>query len=515
MGRLAEKYSDLVILCEDNSRSESVENILAEISEDLSKKKLVFIRSRKKAIDYALSLCGEEDLLLILGRGAEATLDRGFQKLPFSDLEYLKSEPKPAFSRIFDPFWIENVLQSKFLQKFPIDFVFEQISTDSRTIQPNSLFIALPGKKFDSAQFLDEVLQVEGCCAIAGKDCPQNSEKILKVESTLQAYQLLAKAYLSQFAVKKIGITGSVGKTTTKEMLYNLLSQDGLTLKTQANENNQVGVPKTVFNLRPDHKYLLVEMGTDRFGEIETLAKIVEPDIGIITNIGGCHLDAFGDKQGVFREKSKLFEHSKMKLTLDRDFFANSLCYEFQRKNEELLVKIEGSTFTLGNQPEFRAQSAALAIKSALLLKINNSAIQAGLLLPLEMSNRLECKTIGGVDFIFDCYNANPQSMKAAINFWQNYKKERNHYAILGQMLELGKMAKKYHQEIGKLLTGGVVYGVGALAKNYNPTYFFADIAALEQDLPKFKKGDVVLIKGSNGVSLSSLKEIFIKKMEG
>ncbi len=515
MGKLAVNNSDLVILCEDNSRKERTEEIITEIVGDASLNKIIIIKSRKKAIDYGLSITDENDLFLVLGRGAETVLDRGFEQLQFSDLEYLKGAITPCFKKMFDPLWVEFVLNAKFSQDFDANFVFDHLSTDSRSLRQNSLFIALPGKKYDSYQFLADVLKVEGCCAIVGKDCPQKSEKLLVVDSTVEAYQSLAKAYLGQFQVSKIGITGSVGKTTTKEMLYNLLKQNGLTLKTDANENNQIGVPKTIFNLHPDHKYLLIEMGTDHPGEIEKLAQIVNPDIGIITNIGESHLATFGDKQGVYREKKKLFDFSKKKLAADKRFFADGLEYSSKVKGDQLWVSVEEQSFKLGNQPKFRAQSAALAIKTALLLGLSKDAIQLGLLLPLDMSNRLECKKIGEVNFIFDCYNANPLSMESALEFWENYKKGQRHLAILGEMLELGASAVQSHQEIGSLVNGSIVYGVGTLAKYYNPQFFYESIKELQENLPKLENGDVVLVKGSNGVGLSVLKNIFIKKLEG
>ena len=417
--------------------------------------------------------------------------------------------------KAFDPLWVEKVLSARFDTDFPQEFVFEHISTDSRSLKPNSLFLALPGKRFDSYQFLPEVIKQPGCCAVVGKDCPQKSAKFLVVEDCLTAYGTLARAYLSQFHLKKIGITGSLGKTTTKEMLYNLLIQDGLTLKTKENENNQVGVPKTIFELRAEHKYLLIEMGSDHSGEIEALAKIVCPDIGIITNIDKSHLASFGTRQGVYEEKKNLFSYSQVKLTLDKDFFDNGLEYSFQRDAGDLLVTVDGLSFNIGNQPDFRSQSAALAIKAALLLGIDSQAIQRGLRLPLQLSDRLECKSIGGVNFIFDSYNANPSSMQAALEFWQNYKKGQNHFAILGQMLELGNSAISHHQAVAKFIKSGVVYGVGELAKNYDPDFFYADVEELRQNLPRFQKGDVVLIKGSNGVGLSCLRKIFINKLEG
>ncbi len=515
MGKIAIESSDLVIFCEDNSRNEKTADIIAQMVGNSFQDKVIIIKSRKKAIDYGLSIAGKDDLLLVLGRGAETVLDRGFERLPFSDLEYLQEDRKPVFEKMLDPLWVEFVLKAKFSQDFASDFVFNHISTDSRSIKPNSLFIALPGKKYDSYQFLDEILKVDGCCAVVGKDCPQKNEKLLVVESTVRAYQLLAKAYLGQFEVSKIGITGSLGKTTTKEMLYNLLGQNGLTLKTNKNENNQIGVPKTIFALKPYHKYLLIEMGTDHPGEIRTLAQTVNPDIGIITNIGESHLAAFGDRQGVYEEKKALFDFSRTKLTTDDQFFVQSLPYTYQVEQEQLWVSVQGHAFNLGRQPKFRAQLAALAIKTALLLGLSKQTIQSGLLLPLEMENRLECKSIAGVSFIFDCYNANPSSMRAALEFWENYQKGQRHLAILGEMLELGESAVQNHQEIGKLVADSTIYAVGALARHYHSPYFYKNVEELVQNLPKLKSGDVVLIKGSNGVGLSVLKNIFIKNLEG
>ncbi len=515
MGKIAVENSDLVIICEDNSRSENVADILSEIVAENEMEKIVVIRSRKIAITYGLSICKDNEIFLVLGRGAETKLDRGFEVLPFSDLDYLSEDFNTTFKQVFDPMWIEKVLNSSFGECFPLDFVFERIVTDSRKIKPNSLFIALPGKNFDSNQFVPQVLKIEGCCAIVNKDCKIQDDRVMMVEDTVEAYQTLAKAYLSHFNPVKIGITGSVGKTTTKEMLSNVLSQRGKVLKTFANENNQIGVPKTIFELTPSHNYLLIEMGTDHPGEIERLATVVRPNIGIITNISACHLATFKTIQGVYQEKKKLFDYSETKVTIAKDFFDDSLDFETIQSGEDISIKLDKQVFELGNQPIFRANAAAITAKVGMILGIENSVISEGLFHSLELDNRLEIKTISDVDYIFDCYNANPLSMKEAIKFWKNYKKNNNHIAILGDMLELGDEEVDFHAEIGKLVSDYTTFGVGKLAKHYNPTCYYENVDKFCENLPKFSQGDVVLIKGSNGVGLTKLKKIILGSLKG
>ncbi len=512
MGKIAVGNSDLVIVCEDNSRKENVVDIVSEIADGNDMSKIVIIKSRKIAITYGLSISKEEDIFLVLGRGAEKKIDRGFEVLPFSDLEYLSGNLDNSFKQVFDPLWVEKVLNSSFGGNFSLDFVFERVVTDSRNLEENSLFIALPGKNFDSNQFVRQVLETQGCCAVVNKECEIEDDRVLVVEDTVDAYQSLAKAYLSHFDPVKIGITGSVGKTTTKEILSNVLSQDGKVLKTFANENNQIGVPKTIFRLTPSHKYLLIEMGTDHPGEIEKLASVVCPNIGIITNVSASHLQAFRTIKGVYQEKKRLFDYSDIKLTLAKEFFDESLDFDIIEKDENVFVKIDKQIFELGNQPRFRADAAAIAVKVGMILSVDNSKISKGLSQFLDLENRLEIKNIDGVDFIFDCYNANPLSMRESIKFWKNYKKNRNHIAILGDMLELGDKEIDFHAEIGKFVTGYTIFGVGRLSKHYNPTYYYGNVDRFCENLPKFSSGDVVLIKGSNGVGLTKLKKILESK---
>jgi len=537
MLKAALKHSDLTILTNDNPRFESPSGIIKDIANANDPQENFFIiRDRRTAIKTALELTSAQDILLIAGKGHEHFQYIADKVFPFDDKEVveeiLSSEKCVVKERLSMPLDLLQVaVQYGHSQSEELDEItFEHISTDSRNIEPNSLFFALKGDKFDGHDYVENVLKVENCWAVVNDDYPSQQERLIRVDNTLTALGELAKKYCSLFPALKIAITGSVGKTTTKEYLSNILTVDNKVLKTYSNENNLIGLPKTIFKLQTDHKYAIFELGSNQFGEIGRLADICNPDMAVITSIGASHLEAFQDEAGVFTEKKSLFDR-KLKLRFfpgeDKRFnqyfgitFGSTEDCDYRISN---LVKTEKSTEFLVKEEKFSiptlydtfTKNAVIAISLCKELAIGCEAIQKGLNKPLDVPHRMEILNFGSLTVLADCYNANPQSMKAALNFWNSFQPERPHTAILGDMLELGELAAKHHESIGDMVAGfrsAQIISVGELAKNYKAETHFDNVgelisSSINKNLPSEA---VVLVKASHGIEL----EKFLERIE-
>jgi len=538
MLKSALKYTDLAIVTSDNPRSEPVESIIQDIVEGTDPgEKYLIIRDRKDAIKTAVELAVEKDIILIAGKGHENYQQIGDNKLPFYDKEVVEDwlqncdtdVPEGELSIPLDLLQISDQCNFK-LNIDPGNISFKHISTDSRDIHPNSLFIALKGENFDGHDYVEDILKVENCWALVKDDYESASNRLIRVDDPLKAMGDLARKYAGLFAAKRIAITGSMGKTTTKEYLYNILSLEAPTHRTHSNENNLIGLPKTIFKLKPDYKFVIYELGSNHFGEIGRLAEICNPEMAVITSIGSSHLEFFQDEAGVFSEKKALFDR-KLKLRFfpgeDKRFnqyfgitFGTTEDCDYRTTN---ITKTENSTEFLVNGSKFSiptlydtfTQNAVIAISICKELSVSYESIQKGLNKPLSVPHRMEMIEIGEMTVLADCYNANPQSMKAAIKFWQDLKKDLPHVAILGDMLELGDIAVKLHENIGEIVKNyhsAQVISVGELAENYSANVHFDNVEDLNnsQIAEKLPPDAVILLKASHGIKL----EKFLKRIE-
>lgn len=546
MAQIATKLSDLVIFTDDNPRRENSNLIIADMVQNLNSTNYLIIRDRKLAIQTALELSDAGDVVVLLGKGHENYQIINEEKIHLSDAEVaceFKKSPLElegeTLSISYDLLNVVN-LANKLSKSFDRDafaiipnFIIKDISTDSRTIQDNSLFIALKGDNFDGNDYIEAVLTKYPQSFAVG-EIEYSSNRYLQVSDSLQFYGFLAKHYLSIFNIKKIAITGSTGKTTTKEILANILEQHHQVLKTKGNENNYIGVPRTIFRIKPEQEYAILEIGTNSFGEINFLSNIIEPDYAIITSVDSAHLEKLLSLEGVYKEKSSLF---KRKLTNflfpgDDDLFAeyklpefsglgysigekedNSFIYKVKGFDDELMiVQVNNSKYRVNSQISYFALNYAFAIALTKLLGISFKEQIDGLKMSLDMTNRMNIIKQESRVIIADCYNANPKSTAEAIKFWLEYDKAKPHLAILGDMLELGETAEKLHLEIGKLLESASttkVYTIGTLAKLYGGDKHFAKVEEFISSnlIDKFKDG-VILLKGSHGIHLEKILEI-------
>lgn len=541
MLRAALNYSDVVIVSDDNPRTENPDAIIRDIVAncDLNLPWWI-IRERTLAIRSIVSLACPGDIVLLCGKGHEDYQEIEGKRHHFSDAEQASLALQETFDKADNELLLpvdDTLLQLLFnsgwepqAKGYRSPLSYRHLSTDSRSIKPGSLFIALKGENFDGHNFVLDVLADVSNAVICQK--AEESERIYLVEDSLKAMSLLCAKYLQLFKAKRIALTGSTGKTTTKEFIAAVLGEKAPTLKTLANENNLIGVCKTILRILPEHEFAVFELGTNHFGEIAQMADTVKADYAIITNIGPSHLEFFGDEEGVFKEKSELF-HRPLALKFypgddERfDSFARtglSVGYgeTCHYKISEQRIEAGKQSFTIMNRSwsipfdtPYYAINAAFAISLALELGLDYPAIQAGLQQPLELGMRMKGEWHNGRLLLVDCYNANPWSMQKALEYWQAQAPEKEHVAILGDMLELGESATMFHQMISAMLSEmkfDQLYCVGPLARQYQTDteafqkhYQDSDELLNSGDLAQLPKEAVVLIKASHGVHLEKI----------
>lgn len=415
------------------------------------------------------------------------------------------------------------------------------VTTDSRNCPQGSIFIALKGDSFNGNAFAAQALK-DGCTYAIVDEVeytdPTNNH-ILLVDNCLKMLQQLANYHRKQMGTKIIGITGTNGKTTTKELIASVLTQTHNVLYTQGNLNNHIGVPLTLLRLRTDHNLAVIEMGANHPGEIKELAMIAEPDYGIITNVGKAHLEGFGSFEGVIRTKGELYEYLRQKgdsvvfiqnenpylnkiaqgLNLikygsEETLYVNGkvsscspyLKLEWKAGREEGIHEVQTQLIGAYN---FDNVLAAVAIGR--FFGVEPSKIDAALANYTPQNNRSQLKETENNKLIIDAYNANPTSMMAALG---NFKQlEATHkVAILGDMRELGETSVEEHQKIVDFIDTCSFEKVILIGEEFAKTKHsykgYAKAIDVIDDLNKEKPKDCyILIKGSNGMKLGQLVE--------
>jgi len=444
------------------------------------------------------------------------------------------------------------------------------ISIDSRTIIPGDLFFAIIGPNFDGHDFVIEAFK-KGAIGIVGCEGVSNllqNEKvdknkiIIEVEDTLSALQNWAKYCKDKFNTFNICVTGSNGKTTTKEIIAHILSQKHPLLKTSGNYNNEIGIPLTLLQLNESHKLVVVEMGMRGLGEITALTDLITPDLAVITNIGEAHIGLLGSKDNIFKAKSELLQSLNKEgiAILNRDdpyFFKVSeivrdkKLYSFGIENESdimacniRMVGDKGMRFTLevqnGKSREIyfpllgrhNIYNALAAAAVAFALGIELDLIERGLssFKPLDLHMQLS-NFFNGIKILNDSYNASPLSVKSALETLAEVGQKNRKIAILGDMLELGEKADFYHQEIGKetaklsidlLITvgrGGKIIARSSKEEGMEEERVFSFEKNEKLNLAKkllslIKSGDFILLKGSREMKMEEILDFLQKEYQ-
>ncbi|MFH0894031.1 MAG: UDP-N-acetylmuramoyl-tripeptide--D-alanyl-D-alanine ligase [Bacteroidota bacterium] len=412
-----------------------------------------------------------------------------------------------------------------------------EICTDTRKARPGSIFFALRGEQFDGNAFAEKAL--EAGCAYAVVDDPalEKKERFIFVDDSLEVLQALAFFHRKKFQIPFIAITGTNGKTTTKELIYTVLASSFRTQATQGNLNNHIGVPLTILGIKPDTEMAIIEMGANHPGEIEALCNIARPTHGIITNIGKAHLEGFGGYEGVIKTKKELY-----------NFIENKGGFIFLNSDDKLLTEISESIYFrifYGQQRSSQCHVIPLTadpfaavkwnfLKSELTIQtslvgsynypniaaaicvgdyfgIQPDIIKSSLEAYIPKNNRSEIQKTERNTLIMDAYNANPSSMNAALDSFST-SQFKNKIAILGDMLELGSESEKEHQQILEKaieLNFGKLYLVGPVFSSISKsgTSFQNASEALDYFTKNKISESTILLKGSRGIGLEKIVE--------
>jgi len=408
------------------------------------------------------------------------------------------------------------------------------VSIDSRSIKKDEIFFSIKGENFDGNNFaLDALNRGAKLSIVDDPKLKDKNDKIIFVENSLKELQNLSRYNRSKFDVKVIGLTGSNGKTTTKNLIYNILSQKYNTVCTYGNLNNHIGVPLTLLNIKPETEIAVIEMGANHIGEIESLCQICMPDIGLITNFGSAHLEGFGDLKGVIKGKTEIYRYliknyghiiinnddniqkEECKTDLYSSFGedkSSDFIFEYKKEHDKLVLLNNNFRFSCKIYGSYNFPNIASAISIGRFLDLDSNQIQTGLSRFQTEENRSEVLQYQGNTIYLDAYNANPTSMIAAID---NFNKEidNDKIIILGDMLELGDFSKDEHEKIIDRLYKmdfESIYLVGDIFSSINISderfKKFDDTNQLirELDLTKMKNKSI-LIKGSRSIGLEKL----------
>ena len=431
-----------------------------------------------------------------------------------------------------------------------------QITTDSRDCPKGSIFLALKGESFDGNKFASSALE-KGCAYAIVDDksvIPNGDKRFILVDDCLQTFKDLAREHRRQFNIPVIGITGTNGKTTTKELVAAVLSQKYHVLYTQGNFNNDVGVPKTLLRLTNEHESAVIEMGASHPGDIKTLAETAEPTCGLITNVGKAHLQGFGSFEGVIKTKCELYDFLRSRedalifINADNDYLMDQIGDEediwlspYSTDPENQYTCISGEIIACDPFLKFRWREPLMTLEeegrstkwhkvqthligsynidnllAAIAVGINFGVDRKKICAALEdyvpSNNRSQMTVTEKNHLVVDAYNANPSSMMAAL---ENFKLMQgdNKMAILGAMRELGEVSAEEHQRIVDYLKTTDVETVWLVGEEFNDTQCdyrkFKDVeevkAAIAAEHPE---GHYILIKGSNSTKLYQLPEL-------
>ena len=423
----------------------------------------------------------------------------------------------------------------------------ENFSKDTRTIQKGDIYIGIKGEKFDGSNFWNQALDAGATAVLISNIQISKEEKekykdktIIQVEDTLEALYEIAKYKRSLYNIPVIAVTGSVGKTSTKDIIASVVSQKYKTLKTEGNNNNNIGLPLTILKLK-DHEALVVEMGMNHFGEISLLTNIAKPTLAVITNIGTSHIGNLGSRENILTAKLEILEGMKIpRVIINND---NDLLHKWYEENKE---KIEIHTYGINNSSDIIAEKIELGeekskfvaktssekvnidvpvggehfVYNALcgfmvgkILGLSSKEIQNGISKFELTKKRMDIRVLkNGATLINDSYNASYESMKASLKYLSSRTDFRK-IAVLGDMLELGDFSKELHEKVGEEVANDnidVLICRGEFAKNIiskaneNKKTQCILLQNNEEILSKLqeilKEGDVVLIKASNGM---------------
>jgi len=438
------------------------------------------------------------------------------------------------------------------------------VTTDSRTVKPGDLFFALRGERYDGHRFVRDAMEKGAAAAIVEADAPLDRDNAMRgfpllfVKNTVESLGKLANLYRTRYSIPLIAITGSNGKTTTKDMIAAVLGSEFRILSTEGNLNNQIGLPLMLFRIESDHEVAVLEMGTNHFGEIKHLCTVAEPTHGLVTNIGRAHLEFFDSLEGVARAKGEMFDWLSAAQGTNPVAFVNADDPLVRKASEKVRNRITyGFEFPeadvrgiyLGMDDECRAkfeiksevlpidevielnvvgrhavESALAAVAVGLKFEVRPERIKTSLEQFRPLQRRMEILKEGGVTILNDTYNSNPDSAIAALKTLASMASGGRKVAVLGDMLELGRSSSEEHAKVGVVLSDlGLEYlltfgphssSTESSAKALYSRHFDEKGDLILELLGLVKAGDVVLVKGSRGMQMEDVVNALVEKLK-
>ena len=523
MGKIASDFADSIILTNDNPRFENPQKIRRDIKKGIKKKRITEIPNRAIAIKKAIHNLNSGDILLVAGKGHEKTQDIGNKKIFFSDRKVILNAIKHKNNNLSDNLKLNVVKEAAKIKKLSTSISLKTARINSQEVTKNDIFFAIRGKKNDGNKYVSQSFNRKASLAVVNKIQNKfNKSRQIKVKNTLKFLTDISKTFRKSIDTNIIAITGSCGKTTLKELLGNVLSKISKVSISPKSYNNKFGVPLSLFNLKQNDEFGILEVGMDKKGEIDYLSKIIEPDVGVITNINYAHAKNFKNIKQIALAKSEIIKNIKpcgyIVLNADDSFFQlhKKIAIENKIKVVSFGIKSQKSDIKLINiQPfgkkfkiniklnnkkkDFTVSNdfqnniynilAALAVISIYknIFKLNEN-IFLNFKIPRGRGDHSVLKINNKkINLIDQSYNSNPLSLKSAIkNFDKIYSKTSKKYLLIGDMLELGSHSKKLHKSIAPIINQTKIDKV--FVKGKMASIIFESIS-------KAKKGRILLNK--------------------
>ena len=555
MAKIAKSICKKIYVTDDNPRKENPKKIRKEITKHLKGSDYFNIGNRSKAIKEALSNAQSDEIVLIAGKGHENYQDFGNKVISISDKEIVKKLKinktfvnKKKQNYIFNSKVLNKIIKTKKI------YEFDGLAIDSRDVKKDNLFIAIRGKNNDGNKFISKAIKKGASYVVSSAHNKKYKKKVINVQDPNIFLNTFAKLKRESSKAKVIAITGSAGKTSLKNMLSNLLKRHSNTYASPKSFNNHYGVPVSLSNLRQDDKFGVFEVGMSKKGEIHRLSKIIKPNLAVITNIAEAHIENFSNVKGIAKAKSEIInnieKHGTLILNRDDKFFnfmykkaklknLKIISFGKSKKSNVRLVRIKKNRTkkkvtvqVLDSILEFEVRNlniynvlASLAVLSELDLNFQKNLHKFKYFDPSEGRGKIyKVKRYKKIfNLIDESYNANPFSVKNALNSFSEIKKEKfKKYLLLGDMLELGKKSDLYHKELSKLINSSDIDKV--FVKGEKTLFTFknlkkekrGNICQSNQDVDLVLKNiitnnDYLMIKGSNATGLNIISNAMIK----
>ena len=556
MGKIAKKYCNKVFVTDDNPRNENPEKIRKTIMKGC-KGIAINIGNRKKAIGTAINKLKSNEILLVAGKGHEDTQDYGKKIINFSDKKVIKEMIKKRKKILLKKrdYWSEFIAEKTFNKNRLKKINYKGVSINTKTLKKNDLFFAVQGKNNDGHKFIKEAISKGATRCVISKNIKLLSRnKTIKVNNTLSTLNDLARVTRNNTIAQIIGITGSVGKTTLKNLISFALKNYGSIYQSPYSYNNKYGVPLSIANLKQNTDFGIFEIGMDKKGEIQNLSKLVKPNLAIITNISEAHLKNFNNVKDIAKAKAEIInnitEGGSIILNKDGKFYdflsnqaqnkkINVISFSAKKKADISLIKIiklknnyrikvlvnsKIFYFNIKNSTKSFINNVLACISTLHVLDLDLRRIERKLIHFITPEGRGDVRIVKKFNkrfkFIDESYNANPLSMKSAINNMSYYKRKGNSQklVLLGDMLELGQNSEKLHRDLSRFLNKSDIDKVYVCGKHIKKTYDFLHTNKkgkifnnLNEAYNQFSKilhnNDILMVKGSNATGLNKFSK--------